>query len=57
MYDLRDAKFPAKINGIMYSTKQEYNDRFQSDLDVFAQLLFDIYQDKKQLERQNGVKD
>lgn len=41
-------KFPSKINGILYKTEEEYNDRLQSDIDALAQLIYDIYQDKKQ---------
>jgi len=50
-------KFPAKINGIIYKTEQEYNERLQSDIDAFANLLFDIYKDKKKLEIQKNAKD
>ncbi len=44
---LKDTDFPMIIGGIEYKTKQELADRYQADLMALAELLYDIYQDKK----------
>jgi hypothetical protein len=42
-----EKKFPATINGILYKTEVEYDDRVKSDALALAELLYDIYQEKK----------
>jgi hypothetical protein len=42
-----EKKFPATINGILHKTKVEYDDRVKSDAFALAELLYDIYQEKK----------
>ena len=44
---MKPKKFPATINGIKYETEKEYDDRLQADISAFAELIYDIYQDKK----------
>ncbi len=44
---LKDSDFPRTINGIKYKTKQELADRYEADLNTLANLIYDIYQDKK----------
>lgn len=44
---LKESEFPLTINGIEYKIKQELADRYKSDLMAMAQLIYDIYQEKK----------
>lgn len=44
---LKESDFPRTINGVEYKTKQELIDRYNADLMAFAQLIYDIYQEKK----------
>lgn len=44
---MKPKKFPATVNGIEYKTEKEYDDRLQADINAFAELIYDIYQDKK----------
>lgn len=44
---LNESEFPLTINGIEYKTKQEIADRYKADLMAMAQLIYDIYQEKK----------
>lgn len=45
-----EKKFPATINGILYKTEAEYNNRVRSDAHALAELLYDIYREKKMKE-------
>ena len=38
-----DGDFPQTINGIYFKSKVEYDKRYKSDLEAFAELLYDIY--------------
>lgn len=47
---MKPKKFPAKVNGILYKTEQEYDERIKNDAMAMAELIYDIYQDKKRKE-------
>ena len=44
--DIEDSAFPIIIGGIEYRAGQELAERYESDLMAFAQLLYDIWQQK-----------
>jgi len=46
-----DDNFPKTINGIYFATKQDYDDRVKQDANALANLLYDIYKDKKAREQ------
>ena len=45
--ELKDSDFPMDIGGINYKSNQELAERYEADLMALAQLLYDIWQDKK----------
>jgi len=47
---MRKSAFPQTINGVLYKTKEEYEQRVQADAEAFAHLAYDMYQIHKQFE-------
>jgi hypothetical protein len=45
--NLKDSDFPITIGGIEYKTKQDLADRYEADLMALAQLLYDIWLEKR----------
>lgn len=58
--ELKEEDFPLVIGGITYKSKTELAERYNNDAMALAQLIYDIWQDKKnstatnqQLDRQS----
>ena len=46
----KDPEKPFTINGIHFANRKEYDERVEQDAKAMAELLYDIYQDKKRKE-------
>lgn len=42
-----DQDFPQTINGILFESKEEYDQRIKTDAEQMAHFLFSLYQQKK----------
>lgn len=47
----KEKTVPFAINGIRFKNRKEYDERVKEDTSKLAELLYDIYQDKKKSER------
>jgi hypothetical protein len=47
----KDKTVPFTINGIRFKNRKEYDERVKEDATKLAELLYDIYQDKKRSEK------
>ena len=43
----KDKSKPFTVNGIKFANRAEYEERIKEDARKFAELLYDIYKDKK----------
>lgn len=53
----KDKNKPFTVNGIKFANRAEYNLRVKEDATKMAELLYDIYQDKKAKEKMSHNND
>lgn len=48
---MKPKKFPAMVNGILYKTALEYDERVKRDLEAFAEIAIDIYKWQRSMDK------
>lgn len=51
----KDPNKPFTLNGIRFANRKEYDERIKQDAEAMAQLLYDIYKDKKRKELNQDI--
>jgi hypothetical protein len=48
---MKPKKFPATVNGIIYNTKEEYDERVKRDLETLADIALSVYKWKRSMDK------